>query len=63
MKTFIYTLGFFALLVSPTTCKNGKLNFQNSTNNTTNNSMTSRDGEDEGDKVIVIDPTKPIPKP
>ena len=62
MKTFIYTLGFFALLVSPTTCQNGKINFQNSTNSSTNNDAASKDGDDDN-CVIIIDPTKPIPKP
>ncbi|MEO8517025.1 MAG: hypothetical protein ABI426_09780 [Flavobacterium sp.] len=61
MKTIIYTLGIFALLVSPTTCTSGKLNFQNNTNSTADNGSSSKEGDDEC--TIIIDPTKPIPKP
>ena len=61
MKTIIYTLGIFALLVSPATCTNGKFDFQNNTNNTSESGSASKDGDD--DCTTIIDPTKPIPKP
>ncbi|MEO8517026.1 MAG: hypothetical protein ABI426_09785 [Flavobacterium sp.] len=60
MKTFIYTLGIFALFISPVTCSQDEMNSSNTTYSTANGSITITD--DNGN-VITIDPTKPIPKP
>ena len=59
MKTIIFSLGIFALFVSPASCSKGKLNFPNTTYSSTETGLASKDGDD----VVVIDPTKPIPKP
>lgn len=58
MKTIIYTLGIFALFVSPASYSKSKLNFPNTTYSSTDNSLASKENN-----VIIIDPTKPIPKP
>ncbi|MEO8517023.1 MAG: hypothetical protein ABI426_09770 [Flavobacterium sp.] len=60
MKTFIFSLGIFALFVSPASCSKGKLHFPN-TSTSTDNSLASKEGDDEC--TLIIDPTKPIPKP
>ena len=60
MKTVIYTLGIFALFISPVTCSREDLNSSNANDSTENCSLTITD--DNGN-VIIIDPTKPIPKP
>jgi len=57
MKTFIYTLGIFALLVSPSSCSIQELDFLNNSQTTVESSSTTTP------TCEVIDPTKPIPKP
>lgn len=59
MKTFIFSLGIFALFVSPASCTKGKLHFPN-TYNSTDNSLASKEDDEP---LVIIDPTKPIPKP
>jgi len=60
MKTFIYTLGIFALLVSPSSCSVQELDFLNNSQATIGNtSATTTTNTLEQ----VIDPTKPMPKP
>jgi stress response protein SCP2 len=66
MKTIIYTLTVFALIASPASCSKGNLIFQNNAHNSSGNSLASKDLDGDGiddDTVLVIDPTKPIPKP
>lgn len=58
MKTIIYTLGIFALFVSPASCSKEKLNFSNDTYITADNTMASKE-----DDTPPIDPPKPAPKP
>jgi len=60
MKTFIYTLGIFALLVSPSSCSIQELDFLNNSETTIGNSSVSTS---TSATCEVIDPTKPIPKP
>jgi len=57
MKTFIYTLGISALLVSPSSCSVQELDFLNGSQTTVGNSSTTAPA------CEIIDPTKPIPKP